>query len=573
MPKHHSSLALTLAAVLLLGAAPSASALDPGGSVMGWVEDSRGTPVAGALVSLFAKGMRGGGLITFSDEAGRFALPSLPPGSYTVRAIGQGPRPAVARQVTVLANQESILALSLPALGDLSNMQAAERRRELTWLVRHKSRSVLEQRGVHLLGEEQGAAASSLGTTGGPRLTDLGAQLGAQVELVATTTSGSDETGSDFASQGAGALRFGGRLSEDARFTVGGVLAESEDTSWRMAAELVIGSEDDHELRAGAGYGTRLVRPLTGGDDLAPDGRAVGALFIEDRAAFGDSVIATAGLRQTYVGFVQDRNHLDPSLGLELKPNDNTRFHAAAEERTVVPGGDLLTLSTMATAPAILYAALPANLTSERIVRVQLGADRSFAGTLVGVRTWNESIDDQLVNAFTGRGTLRQLQIFNAGATTARGLCVDLSRGFFGQAVRGSLAYSFGHVQREMPVAFVSGPSVASLPQGEFHDLVGRVEAAFNPTDTRLVAFYRVNFMNADGGDSGPATSENVRTTRFDVQVSQGLPFLGSVTRADWELLVAVRNMFYEPAEAGALDELAVVAPPTRVLGGISVRF
>jgi hypothetical protein len=45
------------------------------------------------------------------------------------------------------------------------------------------------------------------------------------------------------------------------------------------------------------------------------------------------------------------------------------------------------------------------------------------------------------------------------------------------------------------------------------------------------------------------------------------------VTRADWELLVAVRNMFYEPAEAGALDELAVVAPPTRVLGGISVRF
>jgi len=553
----------------MLGAAGTAFAIEPnGGSVMGWVEDSRGTPVAGALVSLFAKGMRGGGLVTFSDDAGRFVLPSLPAGSYTVRALGEGLKPAVARQITVHANQQSILALSLPSLAELSDEEAASRRRELTWLVRHKARSTLEQRGVQGLGDEQVVMAASTGTTPGPRASDLGGQ----VELVAAATTGGDEAGSDFASQGTGALRFEGRLSDDARFTVGGVLAESEDTSWRMAAELVIGSADDHELRAGAGYGTRLVRPLTGADDLAPDGRAVGALFIEDRAAFGERMSATAGLRQTYVGFVQDSNHLDPSLGLEFKTDDCTRFHASAEERTVVPGGDLLTLSTMATAPAILYAAMPANLRAERVVRVQLGADHSFAGTLVGVRAWDESIQDQLVNAFAGRGTLRQLRIFNAGQTTARGFGMDLSRGF-GHAVRGSLAYSFGHVQREMPVAFVSGPSVASLPQGEFHDLVGRVEAAFDPTDTRIVAFYRVNLMNAQGDDSAAALAEPVRTTRFDVQVSQGLPFLGGVTRADWELLVAVRNMFYEPAEAGTLDELAVVAPPTRVLGGISVRF
>ncbi|HJS56924.1 MAG TPA: TonB-dependent receptor [Vicinamibacteria bacterium] len=552
------------------GAAGTTSAIEPnGGSVVGWVEDSRGTPVAGALVSLFAKGMRGGGLVTFSDDAGRFMLPSLPAGSYTVRALGEGLKPAVARQVTVRANQQSILALSLPSLAELSDQEAASRRRELTWLVRHKSRSVLEQRTAQVLGEEQAVIAASTGMAPAPRASDLGGQ----VELVAAATTGGDEAGSDFAPQGTGALRFEGRLSDDARFTVGGVLAESEDTSWRMAAELVIGSADDHELRAGAGYGTRLVRPLTGVDELAPDGRAVGALFIEDRAAFGEHVSATAGLRQTYVGFVQDQNHLDPSLGLEFRTdNHRTRFHASAEERTVVPGGDLLTLSTMATAPAILYAAMPANLQVERVVRVQLGVDHSFDGTLVGLRAWDESIQDQLVNAFAGRGTLRQLRIFNAGATTARGFGADLSRGF-GHAVRGSLAYSFGHVHREMPVAFVSGPSVASLPQGEFHDLVGRVEAAFDPTDTRIVALYRVNLMNAQGDDSTAALAEPVRTTRFDVQVSQGLPFLGSVTRADWELVVAVRNMFYEPAEAGTLDELAVLAPPTRVLGGISVRF
>ena len=69
-------------------------------------------------------------------------------------------------------------------------------------------------------------------------------------------------------------------------------------------------------------------------------------------------------------------------------------------------------------------------------------------------------------------------------------------------------------------------------------------------------------------GARGSATS-----TRFDVQLTQGLPFLAPLTRADWELLLAVRNMFYEASQAGFLDELAVQDPPTRVVGGISVKF
>ncbi len=36
---------------------------------------------------------------------------------------------------------------------------------------------------------------------------------------------------------------------------------------------------------------------------------------------------------------------------------------------------------------------------------------------------------------------------------------------------------------------------------------------------------------------------------------------------------MAVRNMFYEASQGGFLDELAVQDPPTRVVGGISVRF
>ena len=90
-------------------------------------------------------------------------------------------------------------------------------------------------------------------------------------------------------------------------------------------------------------------------------------------------------------------------------------------------------------------------------------------------------------------------------------------------------------------------------------------------TDTRLAASYRFNSTADEGW--GSADSPKATASRFDVQLTQGLPFLQPLTRADWELLVAVRNMFYEASQAGFLDELAVQEPPTRVVGGISVRF
>ena len=61
---------------------------------------------------------------------------------------------------------------------------------------------------------------------------------------------------------------------------------------------------------------------------------------------------------------------------------------------------------------------------------------------------------------------------------------------------------------------------------------------------------------------------------RFDVQIHQGLPFL-AFTRARWELLLAVRNLFHDLDDptASLYDELLVVRPPKRVLGGVTVQF
>ena len=63
------------------------------------------------------------------------------------------------------------------------------------------------------------------------------------------------------------------------------------------------------------------------------------------------------------------------------------------------------------------------------------------------------------------------------------------------------------------------------------------------------------------------------RRARFGVQVNQPRPFL-NFSSAQWEMLLAVRTLFRDdPLDGSVYDELLVVRPPKRVLGGVTVRF
>jgi hypothetical protein len=60
---------------------------------------------------------------------------------------------------------------------------------------------------------------------------------------------------------------------------------------------------------------------------------------------------------------------------------------------------------------------------------------------------------------------------------------------------------------------------------------------------------------------------------RFAMQLNQSLPFL-DFSGTQWEMLLAVRNVFREElVEASVYDELLVVRPPKHVVGGVTVRF
>jgi len=558
-----------VASTFLSPLAPEARG-DDGGGLVGWVESTRGVPVAGALVSIFGKGIRGGSLVTLADSKGQFVLPSLPAGSYTLRAIGSGHEPSAARHVTVLPNRDALYTLSLTPVADKAVETAAAEEDEASsqaewrWLVRHKRRSVLETAGPYLP-ENVDAPALSLDTQAP---LSLGA-LDGSVELAATGGSGGDfpEASGLGLPAGMGSLQLQGRLTEGVSWTLGGLMSENEGRAWRVAAEFVLEPGAGHQLEVGAGYGAGDSHEALEIGLLEP-ARALGAVFVRDRWQIGGRLRATAGARYTYLGFLPDSHHADAVVEVELQGDRDTVVRGSFATRTLTPGGDLLTVSTVAASPAITWARLDAGLRPGRSLRYELGASRALGPFAhVSAQLFSESTHDALLTVFEDGAPF----VRNAGTLAALGFGVTVGRRF-GGVLDGSLTYSFGQGRRLGPTAF-SGAPMTAFDEAEFHDLAARVETFIGWSDTRVAAVCRLNSLSDSGAPTGAGTRASSTSTRFDVQLTQGLPFLAPLARADWELLLAVRNMFYEVSQAGFLDELAVQDPPTRVVGGISVRF
>jgi len=153
-------------------------------------------------------------------------------------------------------------------------------------------------------------------------------------------------------------------------------------------------------------------------------------------------------------------------------------------------------------------------------------------------------------------------------------------RAAFANRVHGSIEYSLTRAQLTSIDAdsfgylLVFAPS-AIRPQGErIHDVSTSLETEVPETSTRVVVLYRVSSAFAHGAAAAsPLTQSPSVDTRFDVQVRQSLPFL-DFSSAKWEMLVAVRNFFRETAsDQSVYDELLVVRPPKRIVGGLTLKF
>jgi hypothetical protein len=89
-------------------------------------------------------------------------------------------------------------------------------------------------------------------------------------------------------------------------------------------------------------------------------------------------------------------------------------------------------------------------------------------------------------------------------------------------------------------------------------------------TATRIVVLYQLSNAFARPVSQSPVPALDAR---FDVQVRQALPFM-DFSNAKWEMLVAVRNFFRDTVpDQSVYDELLVVHPPKRIVGGLTLKF
>jgi hypothetical protein len=143
-----------------------------------------------------------------------------------------------------------------------------------------------------------------------------------------------------------------------------------------------------------------------------------------------------------------------------------------------------------------------------------------------------------------------------------------------GDTLRASVDYTQSQTEwrRRSPDAEAFAVLAASVLRADetIHDVTASLESLIAASATRVLVVYKLNTAYASVQEAEASSTAGVR---FDVQVNQPLPFL-DFTSAQWEMLVAVSNLFKDALyENSVYDELLVVRPPKRILGGVTVRF
>jgi hypothetical protein len=354
---------------------------------------------------------------------------------------------------------------------------------------------------------------------------------------------------------------------------------QGELSSW-IAAGSYRRAPAAHRYHVGLSYGVQ--RYLAGNTDAE---RNVGAIYAYDDWTLNSRLAVSYGAKHARYNYLAGRSIVSPRVDVTVMPAGRPSFKitAGVSRRAIAPGEEEFLPpqgSGLWLPPERTFSSLAPRrgFVPERVDHVEIGAEREWSGNLtVAVRGFRQQVDDQLVTLFGGvtpgmpEAPRGHYYVASAGDVDARGWGVRVSRAF--THARASVDYASIEARwvGRSPDAGALSLVAAPLPYGasdRFHDLTTSVDGAVPMTETRVLVVYKVNSRLSQPPAAGPGTG-----ARFDLQLNQALPFL-KVGGGEWEMLIAVRSLFREGlSDASVYDEILVVRPPKRMVGGVTVRF
>ena len=582
------------------------------GHIVGTVMDEAGKPLDGVVISAL------GGTTAFAvtDKAGQFTLRELPPGPYLLRAHLQGfltarstmvdVRPAarsassftLRREGSAVAPRVTDAAVGTTAIGapPTATAKAGDRdESDFAWRLRHLKRGVLKETTI-MAGIPQdkdwfitdsfeflGRAVGSSAKAATALFSDL--SLGGQVNLL--TTGAFDNPLQVLQLDRTSSVAFfsvGAPVGSHGNWAVRAAMNQSDLSSWMLAGNYVVTAPVPHQYQFGMSYS---LQRYEGGNTAAlmavsDNARNVGSVFAYDEWTVSRYLSVGYGANYAHYDYMLDGASLfSPRVALTLSPTPKTRIRASAARHLSAPGAEEFLPPTSAEylPPQRTFSPLTrAGLRAQDMQHYELGIERVMNGATLGVRAFREQIDNQTVTVFglqsdTVAATLGHYYVGAAGNARIHGVGVTLTHALANN-IRGSIDYSMatadwsGATPVEYALLTRRVPSAVRSNDERIHDVTTSLQTEIPQSATRVVVIYKLNnaFVSADSERPGI-------DARFDLQVNQALPFMNFRT-SQWEMLFAVRNLFHDSlANASVYDELLVVRPPKRIVGGLTVKF
>jgi outer membrane receptor protein involved in Fe transport len=316
---------------------------------------------------------------------------------------------------------------------------------------------------------------------------------------------------------------------------------------------------------------------------LTDTARNVGSVFAYDEWQISRYIAIGYGARYARYDYMDSAQQFSPSFSATFSPTQSWRLRATATREVSAPGAEEFIPPSSAEylPPQRTFSPLSKEgIRAQEMENYEFAVERVMNGATIAVRGFEQRIGDQTVTVFGLRrsdaASLGHYYVGAAGDASVRGVGVTFTHAL-AENVRGSVDYSVATASwtsRSGPEEFAVLtrwiPSAVRPATERIHDVTTSLETEIPQSATRLVVLYKLNnaFAATDRSKIAPAFG-----SRFDLQVNQALPFMNFRT-SQWEMLIGVRNLFHESlANTSVYDEILVVRPPKRLVGGLTVKF